>query len=259
MRSVFLKAGAILYREGDQSDAVYFIEQGQVEVRRGAGAAETGLAMLGKGEILGEMGVIRGVPRSTTIVAATDTALAKLTGPEFLAAFGGAEGLGLKLLRMICERLSATNDGADAKKRGGYAVRSEVGEIRLLGASPEMQAMLGRSGYVIKALPFEIGRATAESQASDAHRLSLPIKGQAPQLSGRHFKIEIGLDGALMVRDLESEYGGIVNGRRLSNFERMELAPVAGLYLGDNEIIAGGIHSTVRFTLRLAKAASAAA
>jgi hypothetical protein len=55
----------------------------------------------------------------------------------------------------------------------------------------------------------------------------------------------------LVVGYLESQFGSVVNGHRISAFERMEDDPIAGLHMGENEIVAGGIYSPIRFTLRL--------
>ena len=76
----------------------------------------------------------------------------------------------------------------------------------------------------------------------------------AGQLGENHFQIEVGPDGALIVRDLESWLGSVVNGRRISTFERFEAGAIANLNAGDNEIVAGGQWSPIRFTLRLSSA-----
>ena len=101
MQTVKLQAGEVLYRAGDISDKVYFIEAGEVEVRRVMDHQEVTVATLGKGQMLGEMGVVRNCVRSTTIVAATPLTLASIDTNEFKEAFGGEKGVGLKLLRMI--------------------------------------------------------------------------------------------------------------------------------------------------------------
>lgn len=259
MRSIKLKAGDVLYEEGDPSDCVYFIEAGNIEVRRGVADDAVSLATLGKGEILGEMGVIRRTPRSTTLVATTPTTLTRVEGDDFLQAFGGADGLGLKLLRMICDRLSATNDLAQEPTEEAPTLRQDVGEIRLLGASPEIKALLGPTGVVLAELPFTIGRGKDGPMELSARSLALPIAGKSAQLGERHFRIELGENGQLQARDLESQYGCLVNGRRISAFERIEAGPVAALKPGDNEIVAGGVYSPVRFVLRVRLADQAAA
>src|SRR5205085_207492 len=63
------KFGQIVVREGDPSDGVYLISEGAARVVRQAGnARETMLAMLGPGDIFGEM-ASGDVPRMATVRA----------------------------------------------------------------------------------------------------------------------------------------------------------------------------------------------
>ena len=253
MRSVTFQAGETVYRQGDPSDCVYFIESGAVEVRVGIGEGEDEavLAILSKGEILGEMGVIRTCRRSTTLIAIEETRLARVEGPDFLAAFGGPDGVGLKLLRMICDRLSETSSGFGEARSSAAALRQDIGEIRLLGDSPETQALLGPVGLIVQKLPFEVGRGHGGTLQQTADRLALPIQNAASPLAERHFRLEIGPKGGLYLADLDSRLGCIVNGRRISTFERFENGARAPLVIGDNRIIAGGVYSPISFKLRL--------
>lgn len=257
MRTLSLQLGDVLYREGDPSDQVYFIESGMVEVRRSLDGDDVVVATLGKGEILGEMGIIRECPRSTTILAAGDVRLVALDRNTFLTAFGGKNGLGLKLLRMICERLCTTTDNAQAPVPPDQALRQSIGDIRLLPGSPETKALLGRSGILIDYLPFEIGLSRSGEIEREKGRIGLPLR-MSRQLGNRHLRIELAPHGGLVVCDLESKLGSLINGKRISAFERFELGPTAPLRMGDNEIVAGGIYSPVRFILRLRKPGVAA-
>ena len=93
MRSLIYEPGDVIYQQGDDSDHVYFVEEGLVEVRRRLSNDEIILATLGKGEILGEMGVLRGEKRSTSLVAATSARLSEMSGETFLEVFGGPDGI----------------------------------------------------------------------------------------------------------------------------------------------------------------------
>lgn len=149
MQTVKLQAGEVLYRAGDISDKVYFIEAGEVEVRRVMDHQEVTVATLGKGQMLGEMGVVRNCIRSTTIVAGTTLTLASIDTNGFKEAFGGEKGVGLKLLRMICDRLCTTTEAAHVA--GDPAHSGSVAGMQLLGASPELQSLLGVGALSSKA------------------------------------------------------------------------------------------------------------
>ena len=57
-------AGAVVVREGQAGDSMYFVAEGEVEVR-----AKTAQIRLGPGKFFGEMALITGAPRNATIVA----------------------------------------------------------------------------------------------------------------------------------------------------------------------------------------------
>lgn len=62
-------AGAVIFKEGDKADAVYFLETGSVEISRTDGGAKIPLAKLGKDAVFGEMALIDKKPRSATVTA----------------------------------------------------------------------------------------------------------------------------------------------------------------------------------------------
>ena len=68
------EAGSVLMRQGDISDCMHVIISGRVRVEREEPNIEDPilLAELGPGEIVGEMGVVLGAPRSATVTAMED-------------------------------------------------------------------------------------------------------------------------------------------------------------------------------------------
>ena len=77
-------AGDVVFRQGDQSDYVYEIESGTIEVYRElAGGAEEVLAELTAGNYVGELGPLLGFPRSASIRAISDVRLLPMTSQEF--------------------------------------------------------------------------------------------------------------------------------------------------------------------------------
>jgi MFS family permease len=79
-------SGAVVVREGDESDLFYVIESGLVRVTASDGHL---LREEGPGEYFGEIGLLRDVPRTATITAAADTVLLALARDEFLDAVTG--------------------------------------------------------------------------------------------------------------------------------------------------------------------------
>lgn len=75
-------AGSVVIRQGDAGDRFYVIDQGEVEI---AGSR------FGRGEGFGEIALLRDVPRTATVTAATEVVLYALERDEFIAAVTGHE------------------------------------------------------------------------------------------------------------------------------------------------------------------------
>lgn len=69
-------SGETVFRQGDRSDLVYMIDDGEVDILRVlADGSETLLATVGPGNYVGELGPMLGFPRSATVRCRTDVAL----------------------------------------------------------------------------------------------------------------------------------------------------------------------------------------
>ena len=85
LQQVHVAAGQLVVLEGDVSDRFFIIDQGLVEVTQG----ERFLRQEGPGEFFGEIGLLRDVPRTATVVAVDDTVLWTLDRRSFLEAVVG--------------------------------------------------------------------------------------------------------------------------------------------------------------------------
>lgn len=90
------KAGDWILHAGDTGNAVYFIEAGEVAVLQPAvdGEPEKIIATLSAGEVLGEITVLDGKPRTMSARAATDVTLSELQPDKLLERPDGAQMLG---------------------------------------------------------------------------------------------------------------------------------------------------------------------
>lgn len=68
-----LKKGEYLFREGDNSDAMYVIKSGRIAITKAKGSSEIVLAELVAGEMLGEMAFFDNRPRSASARALTES------------------------------------------------------------------------------------------------------------------------------------------------------------------------------------------
>jgi CRP/FNR family transcriptional regulator, cyclic AMP receptor protein len=103
---VQLPAGRMLFRAGDPGDGCYRVEDGLLKVTTVSRAgAERILAFLGRGDIVGELSIIDGLPRSISVVAVRDATLSFLSRAAFVAFGEQHRELCQSLLRLLSKRV----------------------------------------------------------------------------------------------------------------------------------------------------------
>jgi CRP-like cAMP-binding protein len=79
-----LPAGATIIRAGDAGDRFYLVDSGTVSIGLEDGERESG-----PGDYFGEIALLRDIPRTATVTAASATRLYALERADFLAAVTG--------------------------------------------------------------------------------------------------------------------------------------------------------------------------
>jgi CRP/FNR family cyclic AMP-dependent transcriptional regulator len=93
--------GAYLTRKGQRASEAYVIVDGRATVEVGGKA----VAALGPGDLLGELSIIDGKPRTATVIAETPMSLLAIRRQDFRFLRETVPGLEDKLLATLCERL----------------------------------------------------------------------------------------------------------------------------------------------------------
>ena len=108
LEPVPVTAGTVVVRQGDPADRFYVISEGAQRVTHvpDGGGPETELRTLGPGDVFGEIGILRGSPRTATVTATTDGMLLALEADEFLELVGSGPGLSSRLLDLYRGSLS---------------------------------------------------------------------------------------------------------------------------------------------------------
>jgi MFS family permease len=104
--AVPMTAGEPIVREGESADRFYVIDSGTVEVTQRRDGAEVSLRTLGPGEVFGEIGLLRAVPRTATVTATTPGVLYALAADAFADLVGSGPGLSTRLLDLYRGALS---------------------------------------------------------------------------------------------------------------------------------------------------------
>ena len=103
------RAGDVVMKEGDKGDELFIVLSGKVAVVRG----EATLAHLGPGEHVGEMALIRAVPRSASVLAEVPTEMVKIKRSDFFELLRREHELAIKFLwqflGVLADRLDATS------------------------------------------------------------------------------------------------------------------------------------------------------
>jgi CRP/FNR family cyclic AMP-dependent transcriptional regulator len=135
-----IKAGSIVFREMDESDALYIVEDGTIVVSKHVhGDVDIVLARFERGDFFGEMGLFDGAPRSASAHAEVDTTLWTLKRDTFQHILTVHSEIAAKICyRMVTifiQRLRATNEQAREAVRWGLEVTgySPAEEFALLG------------------------------------------------------------------------------------------------------------------------------
>lgn len=115
-------AGKWLLRAGDPGEHVVVIETGWVRVQADTPHGnETTLAIRGPGDVVGEMSVVAGVPRSANVEAMESVAALRITAADFLGVLERTPSASMAMMRVLAARLR----DADRHRAGLGGARSD--------------------------------------------------------------------------------------------------------------------------------------
>jgi CRP-like cAMP-binding protein len=103
-------AGAILFREGDAGAEMFVIQSGKVRLTKRAAGGEFPIAVLGRGEFLGEMAILNNKPRTATATIVEDALCLVIDAKTLESMITKNAEIALRLVKKLAARL----DSADA-------------------------------------------------------------------------------------------------------------------------------------------------
>ena len=113
-RETQLAATQTLFEQGDESDGLYLIVSGIVRIfLQAADTREATINLLEDGEVIGEMSLLDGLPRSAGAAALTDAKLVFIPREPFLDLVDSSPKLARQIILMLCERLRNANSQVD--------------------------------------------------------------------------------------------------------------------------------------------------
>jgi CRP/FNR family transcriptional regulator, cyclic AMP receptor protein len=106
-----LERGDVLFREGDRGDRLYVIGEGKIKLGLTSGdGRENLLAILGPGEMFGELSLFDPGPRTATATAVAETQLIALGHEDLTSFLSGRPAVAATMLAALARRLRRTNE-----------------------------------------------------------------------------------------------------------------------------------------------------
>jgi CRP/FNR family cyclic AMP-dependent transcriptional regulator len=111
MSPVRMERGDILFREGESGDSLYVIREGKIKLGRSSSDGRENLvAILGPGEMFGELSLFDPGPRTMTATAVAETQLMGLGNDSLTGLLTGRPEVAKALLAALAKRLRRTNE-----------------------------------------------------------------------------------------------------------------------------------------------------
>lgn len=257
-------AGAIIFRQGDESQDVYRIVSGSVQVMiEQPNGKSLVLATLRDDDIFGEMAMIDESPRSATVVAVDEIDIEVMDPSDFTEAFFKNPVVLAPYLACLIDRLRTSNEKIfdltqKLESAPGESTRPSLPKrsqstlfgtgLVLLPKSPMAQRTLPKSRVPIAKFPFRIGRQATGSGPDILQKNDLSLINCDPmQVAKSHVSIEQE-NGGIWIRDRKTRRGTLVNGKRLHQDEGVLVARLNG---SANEITLGDDSSLLTYELRM--------
>lgn len=107
-----LQKDEILFVAGSRATSVFVVATGTLRVfTTGPGGSEPILALLSPGDLVGELGVLDDIPRSTSVSALRRSDIVEVPARAFRDAYDADPAIARRLVSMLSERMRSLNDG----------------------------------------------------------------------------------------------------------------------------------------------------
>jgi CRP/FNR family transcriptional regulator, cyclic AMP receptor protein len=132
--------GHVLFRQGDAGGCFYIVKSGVLEVLASPsdGADPMPVAYLGKGEVLGELALLTGSPRSATVRSPEHAELFTVDKPVFLDLMETLPAFARNLCLVLARRLEATT-----LKVPRSSTKQLQGNLRYFDLATVIQTLIG--------------------------------------------------------------------------------------------------------------------
>jgi signal transduction histidine kinase len=216
---VSIGAGETLVAEGEPGDSMYIALEGQFEVSKRSGERDVVLANSGPGDVIGEISVLEGCPRTATVRAAQDGHLLKISRESFEQLLQRSPSAALGVVRTMTTRLRNTEAMLrQSEKMAALGTLSAGLAHELNNPAAAVKRSSGRLRETLadlQRLAAELGSLGLNPQAAEVMNT---LRRELPQRAAQLVKLD-----PLERSDLEGEVGAWMEDQDVE--ESWELAP----------------------------------
>jgi CRP/FNR family cyclic AMP-dependent transcriptional regulator len=161
-RTEKVRKGTVLFRKGDHPHSLIMVIEGTVKATApSADGREIVLNLIRSGEILGEIALFDGHPRTADAVAMTDCDLLVIDRRDFIPFVQERPHVALKIIELLCARLRRTSEQVE-----DVAFRYIDGRLAKILLRLRDQQGAKAPGVVIKVTQRELGNMVGMSRES---------------------------------------------------------------------------------------------
>jgi predicted acylesterase/phospholipase RssA/CRP-like cAMP-binding protein len=194
---VELRAGETLFEQGDPGDAAFLVATGRLRVvqsQRGGPQEEVG--EIGRSEIVGELSLVDGAPRSASVHAVRDSHLIRFSREAYEELVERYPRVGIEITKMALRRARQS-----AEERGGTSIRRSFAVVPISPSvdeaefAAELGRVLGGTARVVDSATIDddLGRAGI-AQVDDDDVGAMRLTYHLEELEGRHDHLVYRLD-----------------------------------------------------------------
>jgi len=184
---VEIAGGQTLMEQGEPGDSMYLSVSGRLRAYvRDDDGGQRMVREMGRGQVIGEMSLITGEPRSATVVAIRDSVLVRLDKAAFDRLIAASSRVAVALTRQIVQRLKTEH------QRALYAAPVTIGLLPVTEGvdreafARELAAQLGRFGRVRVLDGTLMAQAEAADAGRDAAALHRDVALQLDEIESEH-------------------------------------------------------------------------
>lgn len=160
---VEFKAGTTIFKEGDQGTFLLVIDQGEAEIRTIEGQT---FRKFSSGDLLGEIALVDGGPRTATVTAKSTVTGYKIEGKAFNDVLGRTDTMGyrigLNLARVLAEKARFTHKKLTEKELAAAAAQHGMSACLVGAMQYTMAAQLFEDRPQLNSLLLEIAQRNFE-------------------------------------------------------------------------------------------------